>query len=91
MTVLALYPSCAWRFAFVVFGNNLRIGIRGCLKKTTFEVVRVKWLKMLNGPYMVQYVNDLEKEQDARVAASMIPEYLAIWKRAAEEAEDEGS
>lgn len=60
-------------------------------EKMTFEEARAKWLKKLNGRDMAEYANDLEKEQDAKVAASMTPEYLAIWKKAAKETDAEGN
>ena len=60
-------------------------------EKMTFEEARAKWLKKLNGRDMAEYANDLEKEQDAKVSASMTPEYLAIWKKAAKETDAEGN
>lgn len=60
-------------------------------KKMSFEEARAEWLKELNGRDMAEYGNDLEKEQDAKVAASMTPEYLAIWKKAAKETDAEGN
>jgi hypothetical protein len=56
-------------------------------KKMTFEEARAKWLKELNGRDMAEYGNDLEKEQDAKVAKLMTPEYLASWEKANKDAE----
>ena len=56
-------------------------------KKMTFEEARAKWLKELNGRDMAEYGNDLEKEQDAKVAKLMTPEYLANWEKADKDAE----
>ena len=53
----------------------------------TFEEARAKWLKELNGRDMAEYGNDLEKEQDAKVAKLMTPEYLASWEKANKDAE----
>jgi len=55
-------------------------------KKMSFEEARAKWLKELNGRDMAEYGNDLEKEQDAKVAKLMTPEYVAQWGKAKEDA-----
>lgn len=60
-------------------------------RRLAFEEAREKWLKELNGRDLAQYADDIEREQDERVAKSMTPEYLAIWKRAAEETDAEGN
>ena len=56
-------------------------------KKMTFEEARAKWLKELNGRDMAEYGNDLEKEQDAKVAKLMTPEYLDSWEKENKDAE----
>lgn len=60
-------------------------------KRLTFEEARAEWLKELNGRDLAQYSDDIEKEQDAKLARLMTPEYMALWKRAAKETDAEGS
>ena len=56
------------------------------IDKDTFEAARDRWLKKLNGRTLAEYANDLEEEEDAKVAKNMTPEYLKIWGNAAKEA-----
>ena len=58
-------------------------------KRLTFEEARAKWLKELNGRDLAQYADEIEREQDEKVAKLMTPEYLAIWKRAAKKTDAE--
>lgn len=60
------------------------------LDKDKFEKARDNWLKKLNGRTIAEYANDLEEEEDAKVAKNMTPEYLKIWDNAAKEADAEG-
>ena len=60
------------------------------LDKDKFEKARENWLKKLNGRTLAEYANDLEEEEDAKVAKNMTPEYLKIWENAAKEADAEG-
>ncbi len=53
------------------------------IDKDTFEAARDRWLKKLNGRTLAEYANDLEEEEDAKVAKNMTPEYLKIWVDAA--------
>ena len=53
------------------------------LDKDKFEKARDNWLKKLNGRTIAEYANDLEEEEDAKVAKNMTPEYLKIWVDAA--------
>ena len=54
-------------------------------EKMSFEQARAKFLKELNGRDLAEYANDLEKEQNAKVEASMTPEYRKIWEDAAKQ------
>ena len=53
------------------------------IDKDTFEAARDRWLQKLNGRTLAEYANDLEEEEDAKVAKNMTPEYLKIWVDAA--------
>ena len=53
------------------------------IDKDTFEAARDRWLQKLNGRTFIEYANDLEEEEDAKVAKNMTPEYLKIWVDAA--------
>lgn len=53
------------------------------IDKDKFEKARENWLKKLNGRTIAEYANDLEEEEDAKVAKNMTPEYLKIWEDAA--------
>ena len=52
------------------------------LDKDKFEKARDNWLKKLNGRTLAEYANDIEAEQDAKIA-KRTPEYLQIWEDAA--------
>ena len=52
------------------------------LDKDKFEKARDNWLKKLNGRTIAEYANDIEAEQDAKIA-QRTPEYLKIWEDAA--------
>ena len=52
------------------------------LDKDKFEKARDNWLKKLNGRTIAEYANDIEAEQDAKIA-KRTPEYLQIWVDAA--------
>lgn len=59
-------------------------------KLTKFEVARQKWLdEDVKGRSWSEISDDLDKANDAKVKASMTPEYLAIWEKA-EKDYDEG-
>ena len=53
------------------------------IDKDTFAAARDRWLQKLNGRTFIEYANDLEEEEDAKVAKNMTPEYLKIWVDAA--------
>lgn len=53
------------------------------IDKDTFTAARDRWLQKLNGRTFIEYANDLEEEEDAKVAKNMTPEYLKIWVDAA--------
>ena len=53
------------------------------IDKDTFAAARDRWLQKLNGRTFIEYANDLEEEEDAKVAKNMTPEYLKVWLDAA--------
>ncbi|MBU3562366.1 hypothetical protein [Polynucleobacter sp. Tro8-14-1] len=61
-------------------------------KKMSFEDAKAAWLKeFVKGRSWAQMMDDRDAEMDAKAIASMTPEYLAIWKRAAKETEAENN
>ena len=59
-------------------------------KKMSFDEAKAKWLKdVVKGRSWTQMMDDRDAEIDAKVRASMTPEYLAIWRRTAKKVNEE--
>lgn len=57
----------------------------------SFEEAKKKWLAEIGNKSWSQLADEKEAAENAKVEASMTPEYLAIWKKAAKETDAEGN